>query len=163
MATLPIQSLGIGVKHLLTFRTVIYQNDRYKWLKILCSPWSCTTSVQIWKPPLQSRTECCSILIAVTHRWSCFLPSCIGLGLVDSRNFLEDILNRLPHIEYRCLSSYSLVKTHGAWWSLKARNGLAEASMRRQESPVTEQSYPWVLQNSSQQFRKVSRYPRNWW
>jgi len=24
----------------------------------------------------------------------------------------EDILNRLPHIEYRCLSSYSLVKTH---------------------------------------------------
>ncbi|CAE7562659.1 KBTBD4 [Symbiodinium pilosum] len=28
--------------------------------------------------------------------------------------FAEDILNRLPHIEYRCLSSYSLVKTHGA-------------------------------------------------
>lgn len=28
--------------------------------------------------------------------------------------FKEDILNRLPHIEYRCLSSYSLVKTHGA-------------------------------------------------
>lgn len=28
--------------------------------------------------------------------------------------FSEDILNRLPHIEYRCLSSYSLVKTHGA-------------------------------------------------
>lgn len=27
--------------------------------------------------------------------------------------FKEDILNRLPHIEYRCLSSYSLVKTHG--------------------------------------------------
>lgn len=27
--------------------------------------------------------------------------------------FQEDILNRLPHIEYRCLSSYSLVKTHG--------------------------------------------------
>jgi len=27
---------------------------------------------------------------------------------------VEDILNRLPHIEYRCLSSYSLVKTHGA-------------------------------------------------
>ena len=79
MATLPILSLGIGVKHLLTFRTVIYQNDRCKWLKILCSPWSCTTSVQIWKPPLQSRTECCSILIAVTHRWSCFLPSYIGL------------------------------------------------------------------------------------
>jgi len=26
--------------------------------------------------------------------------------------FDEDILNRLPHIEYRCLSSYSLVKTH---------------------------------------------------
>jgi hypothetical protein len=26
--------------------------------------------------------------------------------------FSEDILNRLPHIEYRCLSSYSLVKTH---------------------------------------------------
>lgn len=26
--------------------------------------------------------------------------------------FTEDILNRLPHIEYRCLSSYSLVKTH---------------------------------------------------
>lgn len=26
--------------------------------------------------------------------------------------FQEDILNRLPHIEYRCLSSYSLVKTH---------------------------------------------------
>eukprot|EP00933_Yihiella_yeosuensis_P063893 TRINITY_DN67144_c0_g1_i1.p1 TRINITY_DN67144_c0_g1~~TRINITY_DN67144_c0_g1_i1.p1 ORF type:complete len:403 (-),score=79.83 TRINITY_DN67144_c0_g1_i1:196-1404(-) len=26
--------------------------------------------------------------------------------------FAEDILNRLPHIEYRCLSSYSLVKTH---------------------------------------------------
>lgn len=26
----------------------------------------------------------------------------------------EDILNRLPHIEYRCLSSYSLVQTHGA-------------------------------------------------
>lgn len=25
---------------------------------------------------------------------------------------VEDILNRLPHIEYRCLSSYSLVKTH---------------------------------------------------
>jgi len=24
----------------------------------------------------------------------------------------EDILNRLPHIEYRCLSSYSLVQTH---------------------------------------------------
>jgi len=24
----------------------------------------------------------------------------------------EDILNRLPHIEYRCLSSYSLVKAH---------------------------------------------------
>eukprot|EP00927_Polykrikos_kofoidii_P067948 TRINITY_DN63379_c0_g1_i1.p1 TRINITY_DN63379_c0_g1~~TRINITY_DN63379_c0_g1_i1.p1 ORF type:complete len:448 (-),score=80.97 TRINITY_DN63379_c0_g1_i1:123-1382(-) len=28
--------------------------------------------------------------------------------------FSEDILNRLPHIEYRCLSSYSLVKTHGS-------------------------------------------------
>jgi hypothetical protein len=28
--------------------------------------------------------------------------------------FQEDILNRLPHIEYRCLSSYSLVKTHGS-------------------------------------------------
>lgn len=27
--------------------------------------------------------------------------------------FSEDILNRLPHIEYRCLSSYSIVKTHG--------------------------------------------------
>lgn len=26
--------------------------------------------------------------------------------------FSEDVLNRLPHIEYRCLSSYSLVKTH---------------------------------------------------
>lgn len=26
--------------------------------------------------------------------------------------FDEDILNRLPHIEYRCLSSYSLVKAH---------------------------------------------------
>jgi len=26
--------------------------------------------------------------------------------------FNEDILNRLPHIEYRCLSSYSLVKAH---------------------------------------------------
>jgi len=26
--------------------------------------------------------------------------------------FSEDILNRLPHIEYRCLSSYSLIKTH---------------------------------------------------
>jgi len=26
--------------------------------------------------------------------------------------FSEDILNRLPHIEYRCLSSYSLVKAH---------------------------------------------------
>merc|ERR1712232_1272745 len=26
--------------------------------------------------------------------------------------FSEDILNRLPHIEYRCLSSYSMVKTH---------------------------------------------------
>merc|ERR1719198_2475078 len=26
--------------------------------------------------------------------------------------FAEDILNRLPHIEYRCLSSYSLVKHH---------------------------------------------------
>lgn len=26
--------------------------------------------------------------------------------------YSEDILNRLPHIEYRCLSSYSLVKTH---------------------------------------------------
>merc|ERR1740122_224221 len=24
----------------------------------------------------------------------------------------EDILNRLPHIEYRCLSSYSLIRTH---------------------------------------------------
>jgi hypothetical protein len=28
--------------------------------------------------------------------------------------FSEDILNRLPHIEYRCLSSYSLVKTHAS-------------------------------------------------
>jgi len=27
--------------------------------------------------------------------------------------FGEDILNRLPHIEYRCLSSYSLVQHHG--------------------------------------------------
>merc|ERR1719446_919270 len=26
--------------------------------------------------------------------------------------FSEDILNRLPHIEYRCLSSHSLVKQH---------------------------------------------------
>jgi len=26
--------------------------------------------------------------------------------------FSEDILNRLPHIEYRCLSSYSLIKAH---------------------------------------------------
>jgi hypothetical protein len=25
----------------------------------------------------------------------------------------QDILNRLPHIEYRCLSSYTLMKTHG--------------------------------------------------
>lgn len=31
---------------------------------------------------------------------------------LKSTIFSEDILNRLPHIEYRCLSSYSLVKTH---------------------------------------------------
>lgn len=31
---------------------------------------------------------------------------------LKSTVYNEDILNRLPHIEYRCLSSYSLVKTH---------------------------------------------------
>ena len=32
--------------------------------------------------------------------------------LDDFADLCQDILNRLPHIEYRCLSSYSLVKTH---------------------------------------------------